>query len=938
MRLADFGRRLRALLLVFSPWLIAPPLAWPASFPPWFRFRTLDTPHVSVHFEESLEPMARQAASLAEEILARHEARYGVRVRRIHVVLSDADDDPNGFASPLPYPLVHLRAAAPDGTDDFGNYEGWLRLVLTHELAHIVHLEEARGLVGFGRKILGRAPFLFPNTLTPVWMLEGLATYEETEGTAFGRGRNPDSRMVVRMAALEDRLPVEDVPAVYADPWPAGHGPYLFGEAFLRDLSDRHGDHLLPDLARVHAGRIIPFADELTCQRVTGASFHSQWREWMYRTKEAAWAGAERLEDRGLTPSLALTRRGVVQTGPRMSPDGSWIAYTSRTLTRFRAIRLVRPDGLEDRWLAHRNGGDALSWTPDGRTIVYDEPEIDRLFTTHSDLKTVEVKSGRVRRLTRGLRAREPDVAPDGRELAFVRRMADRSEIWRMSLDGGGLRALTESAPETQWSEPSWSPDGRSIVAARWMPGGWLDIVLIEVATGAQTLLTEDRARDMEPTWTPDGRHILFRSDRDGVSNLYALRLEDRALLRVTNVLGGAFHPSVAPDGRSLAYSEYTAAGYDVHVMGLALDRLEPADAFVDAFPAPRPLPDPATVPSRPYRPLPTMLPRFWSPFANKTSREWQFGAASGGADPLLRHAYALEVHRGLRTGRVSAQGLYQYDRFRPTLLLTASDKAERDADDIVRTQEVGVRATLPITRSFRKSQSLSVAWRFKREKNPRAGELDLGGIETAWSLSSVRQYPFSISPVEGWRLRAAVLKEAKPLGSDVALAKASADARAYWRLFAEGDALALRVGGGTTFGSERFRRSFAVGGFPGGSLFDVVQTNASVLRGYGDDEFSGRSFAHANAEYRFPLAHPERGYRLLPAFLRHLHGAVFVDAAAAWTGALQARDVKTGAGIAVGSDLILGHGLPFTVTAGVARGFSAGGETRGYLRAGLAF
>ena len=47
----------------------------------------------------------------------------------------------------------------------------------------------------------------------------------------------------------------------------------------------------------------------------------------------------------------------------------------------------------------------------------------------------------------------------------------------------------------------------------------------------------------MAPVLTPDGAAVVFRSDRDGVSNLYALRLADRALLRVTNVVGGAFFP-----------------------------------------------------------------------------------------------------------------------------------------------------------------------------------------------------------------------------------------------------------------------------------------------------------------------------------------------------------------------------------------------------------
>src|SRR3954470_18648093 len=119
----------------------------PPSFPPDLHFRSVSTPRVTIHFHQGLETMARRAATLATEILERHEARYGVRVGRVNIVLADVEDDPNGFATPLPYPLVHLRAVAPDGSEDFGNYDDWLRLLLTHELTHIVHLEEAHGLV-----------------------------------------------------------------------------------------------------------------------------------------------------------------------------------------------------------------------------------------------------------------------------------------------------------------------------------------------------------------------------------------------------------------------------------------------------------------------------------------------------------------------------------------------------------------------------------------------------------------------------------------------------------------------------------------------------------------------------------------------------------------------------------------------------------------------
>jgi hypothetical protein len=236
-------------------------------------------------------------------------------------------------------------------------------------------------------------------------------------------------------------------------------------------------------------------------------------------------------------------------------------------------------------------------------------------------------------------------------------------------------------------------------------------------------------------------------------------------------------------------------------------------------------------------------------------------------ADPLLRHVYGLDAHWGERTAQASWQGFYQYDRFRPTFLLTAGDTRKpalvQAGEAVVRERQVTVRATLPVWRRIRSTQS---------------------------------------------------------------------------------DTLALRLGGGTTFGRPSFRRSFSVGGFPDGSLFDVVGTNHSVLRGYPQDggarvaEFSGRRFAHANAEYRFPLLYPQHGWRTLPLFVRHLHASVFADVAHAWTQQFRLGDVRTGAGVALGADVFVGHGLPLTTTAGVARGFATGGETRFYLLAGLAF
>ncbi|MGE5126362.1 MAG: BamA/TamA family outer membrane protein [Betaproteobacteria bacterium] len=928
---------------------LAGPSAHAASYPPGYHFRTVSNDRVSVHFHQGYEAMAREAAALAAELLARHEQRYRQTVGRVQIVLVDADDEANGFASPLPYPFVTIRAAAPAGDDAFGNHEGWLRLALTHELAHVVHLEEARGVWRVGRHVFGRAPFLFPNTLAMSWMIEGLATFEETELTAFGRGRNADSRMVLRMAALDRRFPGEDQAIYGLDAWPGGQAPYLFGEAFLRRLSGQSGDGTLPRLARQHATQLLPFLDGRTVKKVTGAGLDAQWRAW---AGEAAQAFARETEDRrraGLTRATGLTKRGIRQSGPRFSPDGAWIAYTSGTLTRFPQLRLMRPDGSEDHPLVLRNGGSGLAWTPDGRALVMAELQVHHTFAVFGDLSLVEVPGGAVRRLTRGARAADPDVSPDGRTVVFVRKLGDRSDLFTVGIGGEGLARLTSSAPGVEWSGPRFDPDGDAVVASRLLPGGWLDLVRVDRTGGAIEQLTHDRAADVEPTWTPDGQAVVFRSDRDGIPNLYALRLSDRSLVRVTNVLGGAFQPSVSPDGRTVAYSDYSSRGFDVATTPLELAAAPPAAAYVDTHPAPRPDPLPESSPARPYRAWGMLLPHFWSPWFEAGGEETRVGAATGGSDALFHHVWALRGTYGTQTQRANVSGLYLYDRFRTTLLVTGQDTSERfsrtlhDGGSVAQTQRtrrLNLQASLPLRRTIRSLQTLSVTYRREREEVPGSARpedrSDVGGIETAWALSSARSYPYSISATDGGLLSLAWLHAARALGSDDTFDKLTLDARGYRPLFGSRDVVAAHVALGTSTGRPRYQ-PFSVGGYPDSALFDAG-ANLTVLRGYPDDAFAGRRFAGANLEYRFPLVTPQRGWRSLPVFLRHLHGTLFVDAANAWSGAFRARDVRTAAGASLGVDTALGYTLPVTAELTFARGFGSRGDTRVYLRFGLAF
>jgi len=407
-------------------------------------------------------------------------------------------------------------------------------------------------------------------------------------------------------------------------------------------------------------------------------------------------------------------------------------------------------------------------------------------------------------------------------------------------------------------------------------------------------------------------------------------------------VLGGAFQPSVSADGRRLAFSDYSARGFDIRVAALDDSPAPPAVPYVDDRPAPRPDPPAFDGPVQPYRPWATLWPRFWSPWFSLGSDENRFGLVTGGSDPLFRHLWGMRATYGTESGRGNASGFYEYDRFRTTLLASGQATTDVVHDGLVRTLRVDLQASLPIRRTVRTVQTLSVSYRRERQQvlgdSGPDSRADLGGVETAWSLASARSYAMSISPVDGGQLRLAWLHESESLGSDVSLQKLTADARWYQRLFGERDVLALRLGGGATIGEPRFARSFAVGGYPDASLFDVVRTNPAVLRGYSQNAFSGRSFAGANVEYRFPFFSPQRGWRSLPVFLRHLHGSVFFDAADAWTGEWSGAALKKAAGASVGVDSAVGFSLPVTAELTLARGLDTLGDTKVYLRFGVAF
>ncbi|WP_295362976.1 amidohydrolase family protein [Arenimonas sp.] len=352
-----------------------------------------------------------------------------------------------------------------------------------------------------------------------------------------------------------------------------------------------------------------------------------------------------------------LTRGPAWDIQPRFSPDGKEIAFTSdrgggNNLWRMRAdgsgatavtkedFRLLNnpawtPDGqfivgrkhftsqrslgAGELWLYHRDGGAGLQLTkrkndqqdlgepavsPDGRYIYYSEDvspggafqynrnvhgviyAIRRLDRETGETDTVAAGPGGAVR---------PQPSPDGKSLAFVKRVRDKSVLHVLDLASGQVRPLWDGLSHDQqeaWAifgpypNFDWTPDGQALVV--WAQG---KLWRVDATSGApanipftaeveQSVLPAQRyAQQIEgasftpkmirdAATSPDGKTLVFHA----VGQLWTKALPNGEPRRLTSDDSRfEYQPSFSADGRKLLFTTWSDAQMGaIHELDLA--------------------------------------------------------------------------------------------------------------------------------------------------------------------------------------------------------------------------------------------------------------------------------------------------------------------------------------------------------------------------------
>ncbi len=479
-----------------------------------FEFQILKTEHFDLYYYPEERDAAQLASRIAERWYARLSRFFGHELRGRQALIL--------YASPSHFRQTNaVEGIIGEGTG--GVTEALKRRIVVpmsgsladnnhvigHELVHAFQFDMTGNDPREGEEAAGPGILQFP-----LWFVEGMAEYLSLGPV------DAQTAMWMRDAALREKLPaIQDLEK-------PEYFPYRWGHSFWAFVGAKYSDRAVASLVRSAAN---PRFDLVGLARQLGTdpdTLTDDWHRAIMNATETALAERPPIASETVRVISKSTSGGRFNIGPRVSPDGTRIAFFSER-DRF-SIDLYIADAETGRIERKLVGSatdphfDSLqflnsagAWTPDGNMLA-----LAAIRGGKCVLVLVNTRTGR-----------------------------DEREIELPGLDDA--------------INPSFSPDGRSVVLSG-SRGGFADLYLLTVATGKLEALTNDRFADLEPTFTPDGRTIVFVTERfstnidavdPGPLRLARLDLATRDVRPIAGFLKGKqISPVVSDDGQTVTF------------------------------------------------------------------------------------------------------------------------------------------------------------------------------------------------------------------------------------------------------------------------------------------------------------------------------------------------------------------------------------------------
>lgn len=858
-----------------------------AAAPPGESWFTLRTPNFRVHHTGPLEPYARSFAQSLERALPKLETRLKWKLPTpVDVIVMDPSDSANGFAASFPNTHMELYATPFEADSALAYYHNWVDELAIHELTHIVANDGSRGGYSFLRSIFGS--WVKPNGLQPVWLMEGLAVYQETSLSPAGRGRSPLFEALLREAVIERKLTHSSYTSIDrfndgAPWWPAGNTPYLLGYAIQAE-ANRDAPNLPGEVSFENAGS-FPFAVNSVVENLTGTDWPSYWE-----------ATRERLEQRfqpreNNQPTCQLTRSGKHTGGHAVG--GGWIYYSEEDWNHgFHLARLKEgacPNQEVERLFRKQYSGPTqVAVSQDGKKVAF--AAFDRYGNDYfySDIYLWDAEEEEVERLTDEGRAHAPTFSKDGESIFFIHTKDSVSSIVRMSLKDRSFATIFTAAPTERIT--SLASSRQNLYFSFHRNQGQEKIYELSLtnpsakAKEAFQPCKTDRCFERNPFVAADGKIYFAGVYGYSAQDIYVFDPSTKVVTKIfASSTGYADRPVLSQDGKKLFVQEYGLQGLNLVQLDTPTraQRLEEPQKDLHEFlsgekRAAKEQDEPmAFSASEEYSafssPATSLWPQYWLPEISLEQDGVLAGASTTGNDALNYHNWGLLAQYDSRANFPTYRAFYLNRVFHTELQIEAQQVNDyfSSTKRSNRNAQYSISALVPIG-----DVNLTLGTAFQ--------ERTIFGVKGENFLlfqsliySRVGKTPAAIAPNFGTHLQLATGVYPKSRYENI-----FADIRPIVRLYKSGfhpsHSVSLDARAGITTNSLLASNYYVGGGY------SPLSSNRFLVRGYPTDSLLGQRIATVNAAYTLPLAHPYRGWGTNPLFLESLGLRFMADAGTA--------------------------------------------------------
>jgi Tol biopolymer transport system component len=531
-----------------------------------FKWEIYHSPHFNVYYYKTEEAQLQKVVSFAESGYDQLSRGFNFQIKepipllyyathsafeQNNVTLGFIDEGTGAFSSP-----VRFRMVMPIDLAD----QQLMQLML-HEMTHIFQFK----MLFQGN--LARAAASGP----PFWFMEGMASY-------MAQDESQRDKMYLRDAVVNDIIP-----SVTRTDF-SGFFAYRFGHAVFDFIEERWGKEGFLDFIYEVRNTLGSRVDRAVKRafKLEPEDFDVEFRRWLRKKYLPELVKTGEPSDFGRVFRIEDERQGSYTTSPVASPSGDLVAALSvyrgkvdvvlyDTKSRKLLRNLTKGYSNDYQYLAAqelvlgRQLGRDISFSPDGNTVaVFAKRERGR------SLLLVDVLNGGVREIVEMNDIEQqggPAFSPDGKTLAFSGWRNGHFDIFFLDLATKTITNFTRD--EVYDGAPTFSPDGRSLIFVSTVGSGRKIFRIDLDKPGVRYPVTTGESNENDPVYSPDGKRIYFTSDRQGPENIFSLDVGTGQLLQHTDVVTGAFMPTVLrePEGKErLVYDGFWKGSFDLYV------------------------------------------------------------------------------------------------------------------------------------------------------------------------------------------------------------------------------------------------------------------------------------------------------------------------------------------------------------------------------------